>query len=368
MIYFDNAATTSVCDSAVKAAASALAGAWGNPSSYYSLGIEAEKLLEISRKTVAGALKVPAEDVYFTSCGTESNNLAVMGLAGARANWGRRIVATAYEHPSVENCLRALEESGFEVVRISPENGEISIDRMLCAVNKETALVTAMAVNNETGAIIDIPALAREVKRINPRAAFHCDFVQGFMKRESPVTADVTSLSVSGHKIHAPKGVGALYLKKGTNIKKYLHGGGQEHSLRPGTENVAYAAALAAAISDYGGAIDPMVKQTVLDGVKAVPGVIINSPVNSDASILNFSLVGYRSETVLHFLESRGIMVSSGSACSRGEKSHTLTAMGLPARVIDGAVRVSFSPENTVEEAKIFVKELAAAQQELAHF
>ncbi len=365
MIYFDNAATTQPCAAAIEAAAQVLAGQWGNPSSFYSLGLEAERTLGRARRTVARALGAKEAELYFTSGGTEGNNLAVLGLSRARKSWGRRVVSTAYEHPSVENCLGQLESEGFEVVRVAPKGGVVDIGELLAAVTKETALVTAMAVNNETGALIDIPALAAGVKERSPRTAVHTDFVQGFCKRRPPITPDLTALTVSGHKINGPKGIGALYLKEGTHIAHVLHGGLQERSLRPGTENVAFAAAMAAAVSAHR-PVEPAVRQAVLDGLRGVDGIAVNSPENGDSSILNLSLVGYRSETVLHFLEMCGIFVSSGSACSKNEKSHTLTAMGLPAARIDSALRVSFSGDSTVAEAQIFVKELLAAQRELA--
>lgn len=365
MIYFDNAATTAVCKQAVEVASSALAGSWGNPGSFYSLGIEAEQLLTSSRRTIAHSLGVREDEIYFTASGTESNNLAVMGLATARANWGKRIVSTGYEHPSVENCLRALEEQGLEVVRIMPKNGVIDIKEIVSAVNSETGLVAAMAVNNETGALIDIPALSAAVRKANARTAIHCDFVQGYLKRKSPITPELSTLSISAHKVHGPKGIGALYVKKGTNIKKYLYGGMQERSLRPGTENAAYAAAFAAAVKAFTPP-SPEVKETLLKGLSDIEGIVINSPAESDHSILNISLPGYKSETVLHFLEMRGIYVSSGSACSRGELSHTLIAMGVPRSVADGAIRLSFSGDNTAKEAEIFIKELRAATNSLA--
>lgn len=367
MIYFDNAATTDVCPEAVEAVNSALCDCWGNPSSLYSLGIRSEQLLDASRRVIARALHADQSEIYFTASGTESNNLALMGLALARRGWGKRIVATAYEHPSVENCLAALAGYGFEIVRIAPENGVIDIEKMAAAATPDTAVVTAMAVNNETGALVDAAALAALVKRAAPRAAVHCDFVQGFLKRESPITPDISTLSVSGHKIRAPKGVGALYIKKGTNLYRYLNGGKQERGIRPGTENIAYAAAMAAAVKAAVKGNTGEVKQRVLDGISDLPGVIINSPEMSDSSILNISLVGYKSETLLHYLEGRGILVSSGSACSRGEKSHTLVAMGLPDSRIDSALRLSFSGRNTPEEADIFVKELKQAVKELVH-
>lgn len=367
MIYFDNAATTDVCPEAIEAASAALADSWGNPSSLYSLGVRAEQLLEASRKTVARELKVDSSELFFTASGTESNNLALMGLALARKNWGRRIVATAYEHPSVENCLKALEDLGYEVIRVEPKNGLIDPADILEAVTPATAVVAAMAVNNETGALIDIPSLARAVKSASPRCAVHCDFVQGFMKRKSPVTEELSTLSVSGHKIHAPKGVGALYIKKGTNLYHYLRGGGQEHGIRPGTENVAYAAAMAAAVKAAPKRSTADVKNAVLAGIADIPQVTVNSPEQSDDSILNISAVGYKSETLLHFLEARGIFVSSGSACSRGERSHTLTAMRLDNSRIDSALRLSFSYQNTPEEAAIFVKEFKQALSELVH-
>lgn len=370
MIYFDNASTTPVCAAAVQAAAESLSRDWVNPSSLYAAGELCSRRLEAARRTVAASLDARAEEIYFTSGGTEANNLAVLGLARARSAWGRRVVCTGYEHPSVNNAVAALADEGFETVFVKPGiDGTVDADALLRCVDKSTALVTAMGVNNETGAMLDIPRLAAQVKKINGRTAFHCDWVQGYLKQSmSAALSGVDTLSVSGHKINAPKGVGALYVRRGVNMAHTLFGGLQERGVRPGTENLPYALAFAAAVEAHGKDKNAAeVKAAVLHGISRIQCVTINSPDSASEYILNFSMQGYRSETVLHFLEQRGILVSAGSACSKGEPSHTLAAMGVPRRVAESAVRVSFSDENTVEQARIFVAAVEDAAKELVH-
>lgn len=369
MIYFDNAATTRVCDEAALAAFEQLKNGWANPSSLYALGARTEQTLSKARDAVARSLGAASAEIYFTSGGTEGNNLAVLGAARARKSWGNRVVVTGYEHPSVQNAVSALAGEGFEVVVVSPDKGgTVNAKEIVSAVTKTTALVAAMGVNNETGALIDVAGLADEVKAANPRTAFHCDWVQGYLKHPMDVSrTKIDTLTVSAHKICAPKGIGALYVRRGFNLAKTVYGGLQEGSLRPGTENVAFAAAFAAAVAAHRANGDlPGIKRFLIGELEAI-GAVINSPENSSSYILNFSLVGYRSETVLHFLEQKGIYVSSGSACSRGAKSHTLAAAGLPDSIVDSAVRVSFSDGSTLGQAQIFINAIKEAKEVLAH-
>ncbi|MGI5888873.1 MAG: cysteine desulfurase family protein [Oscillospiraceae bacterium] len=365
--YLDNAATTPVSRKSAAAAQEILAQEFGNPSSLYGLGISASKRLEKARAEIAEEMGCLPEELYFTGCGTESNNLAIIGAARARKHWGRKIVVTGYEHPSVQNTVNSLRNEGFEVTEVMPEDGKVDPSRILAEVGPDTALVAAMYVNNETGAMIDVPSLAEEVKKINRRTAVHCDCVQGFMKQKFSF-GSVDTASASGHKINAPKGVGLLYVRRGFNLERVQFGGGQERGLRSGTENVAFACALAEAVkehSDIDGNLGKIKKlrDRLAEGLKSFENVRINSPADASPYVLNFSFLGYRSETVLHFLEERNVYVSSGSACSKGEKSHTLEAMKLPDAAVDSAVRVSFGLQNTEDDVDALLSGLREASE-----
>ena len=366
--YLDNAATTRPCAEAVQTANEVLALHYANPSSLYAQGAKSEAVLTAARETLAKALGCKASEVVFTASGSEGNNIAILGAAKTRCHWGKHIVATAYEHPSVQNTVAALEKDGFSVTLIAPgKDGLVPMDAIVNAVTDKTVLVTAMHVNNETGAYLDVAALARAVKAKNSRTAVHIDGVQAFCKLKLALgEGGIDSYAVSGHKIHAPKGVGALDLRRGYHITPVLFGGGQEGGMRPGTENVAYCAAFAAACARGQQALSANAAQinhlvTMLwQGLADLPGITRNSPESAVCGIANFSCENIKSETMLHFLEQRGIYVSSGSACSKGEASHTLTAMHLPKSRIDTALRVSFAAENTVAD----VDALCAAVRE----
>ncbi len=369
MHYLDNAATTSVCPEAAARAEEVLREQFGNPSSLYDLGVRAEKTLSAARAAVAKALGAKPSEVYFTASGTESNNIALLGAARARKAWGDCIVTTAYEHPSVQNTLRELRTEGFRLIEVKPVAGEIRPEDMLAQVDGKTALVAAMRVNNETGAMIDVAALAAGVKSINRRTAVHCDGVQSFLKEPAPL-GQIDTMAVSGHKIHAPKGVGALYVRTGFNLKQVLFGGGQERGIRPGTENVAFAAAMAAAVEAAGDTAAARARVQELNlrlrrELETFQNVRINSPGSASPYILNFSFLGYRSETVLHLLESRGVYVSGGSACSKGQRSHTLTAMGLTDQEVDGGIRVSFCSGSGDEDLDALLEGLREAGKTL---
>ncbi|MBQ8995389.1 MAG: cysteine desulfurase [Oscillospiraceae bacterium] len=358
MIYLDNAATTSVFSEVAEEIAAVMKGSYGNPSSLYGYGLQSRKIVDQSRAKLAKVIGCDPAEVYFTSCGTESNNLAILGSARARRSWGNKILVSGFEHPSVQNTVASLTEEGFEVIVIPPEkDGTVSLERFLQEVDRRTVLVTCMRVNNETGALIDVSKLAREVKEINSRTAFHCDAVQSFMKHQTVLDGSIDTMSMSGHKIHGPKGIGILYVRKGFNLKRTQFGGGQEKGLRSGTENVPYIAGLAKAVERIG-SIQQNLKQVkecrdaLWQGVCDLPVVVKNSPENSSPYILNLSVLGFRSETLLHFLESREVLVSSGSACSKGEKSHTLEAMNVDGERLDSALRFSFSSLTTREEAE----------------
>ena len=367
--YLDNAATTPVSRGCIEATEKILEEYYGNPSSLYGLGIKASKQYEAARETIAKSLKCRSDEIYFTGCGTESNNLAIFGAARARKNWGDEVVVTGYEHPSVQNTVNALKDEGFTVIEIAPKGGIIDPEEMLSAVTSRTVLVTAMLVNNETGARIDVPSLSEKIKAVNKRTAVHCDSVQGYMKEEIDLKS-IDTLSASGHKINAPKGVGILYVRKGFNIQKVQFGGGQERGMRSGTENVAFACAFAKAVEEHrdirkNHEYITGLRDKLKESLREFDNVTVNSPEDASPYVLNFSFEGYRSETILHFLESRGVFVSSGSACSKGERSHTLEAMRLNPRLVDSAVRVSFGLQNTEEDVKALIEGLREAGQSL---
>ena len=367
--YLDNAATTPVSKGCIEAAEMILEEYYGNPSSLYGLGIKASKQYEAARDTIAASLHCRPEEIYFTGCGTESNNLAIFGAARARKNWGSEVSVTGYEHPSVQKTVNALKDEGFTVIEIAPKNGVIDPTEIISRVNDKTALVAAMLVNNETGAKIDVASLAEEVKAINRRTAVHSDAVQGYMKEKIDL-GSIDTMSASGHKINAPKGVGILYVRKGFNIVKSQFGGGQERGLRSGTKNVAFACAFAKAVEEHSDIVGNLkrisgLRDSLRDRLGEFDNVTINSPDSASPYVLNFSFEGYRSETILHFLESREVFVSSGSACSKGERSHTLEAMRLGRRLVDSAVRVSFGLQNSEDDIDALIEGLREAKRSL---
>ncbi len=371
MIYLDNAATTSVHPEVVREIAAQLEEHFGNPSSLYSMGIESRRIMDRARGQIAKAMGCDSSEVYFTSCGTESNNLAIFGAARARKNWGNRIVVSGFEHPSVQNTVNSLKTEGFEVVVVMPEkDGTIDMAKFLAEVDRNTVLATCMRVNNEVGTLIDTPLLAAKVKTINKRTAFHCDGVQSFLKHPTALKGNIDTFSVSAHKVHGPKGIGALYIRKGFNLNTAQFGGGQEKGIRSGTENVPYIAGFAKAVEmmrTEPSGIEEInaLKEELWEGIRDLPGIVLNSPVNSTPYILNISMCGLRSETVLHFLEGKGIMVSSGSACGHGERSHTLEAMGLDDDRVDGAVRFSFDGFTSRDEIRQTVQAVREAASTL---
>ena len=373
MIYLDNAATTPVDPQVAQVIADSLKNDFANPSSLYKIGAQSEYKISGARKTVADCLGAKEDEVYFTSCASESNNIAIYGLATARKNWANKIVTTGYEHPAVRKPLANLAEYGYTVVNINPKaDGNINPQEIIDAVDSKTALVTLIHVNNETGAVLDIKTLCDKIKEKNKRTVIHIDATQSFMKLPFDVSKiQCDSMSFSGHKIYAPKGVGGLYLKKGTNIKTVMAGGGQEKGLRAGTENIHYILGFAKACQ----LLQPdmrrnlakfaQLKAQLLNGIAQFDNVVINSPENAVPYTVNFSFMNYRSETLLHFLEADEIYISSGSACSKGAASHTLTAMGVDAKRIDSSIRVSFGIHTTNEDIDTFIAALKSAQEKL---
>ena len=361
MIYLDNAATTKPCAECVKAVNAAMENTFGNASSLHGLGTVSIQTIARARKTllaeVTGTKRPFDGEVLFTSGATESNNTALLGSAHRFRPQGKRIVSTAVEHPSVAKTLARLEEDGFEAVRLSPKDHEDFVAALVDAVDENTVLLSAMAVNNETGFAIDVPRLYREVKRKNPRTVVHIDAVQGFLK----VPLDGDLISVSGHKIHSTKGIGALFIKKGAKVLPLLSGGGQQGGLRSGTEPVELIAGFEAAVNAYRFDKERFaeLKARLLERLAETEDIGINSTEECLPNIVNFSVRGVRSEIMLHSLEEDGIYVSSGSACSKGKKSDVLPAFGVSENDVDCAVRVSFCAENSVEDVEKLCDKIA---------
>lgn len=372
-IYLDNSATTRVYKEAADEAYSAMTEFYGNPSSLHNKGIEAERIMEDARKKIAAALGADGGELVFTSGGTEANNLAVIGGALAKKRRGNRVVISAYEHDSVMRAGKYLSENGFDVVWLSPnERGEITPEAVFEAVNEKTVLVSVMLVNNEVGAVNPIAQLSAAAKRKNPDTVFHCDAVQAFCKmpfRADKLGADL--VTVTAHKIGGPKGVGALWIKKGARVLPLHFGGEQEKEIRPGTEALPLIAAFGKAAEISKNSLPEFqrrmeeLKNLLLDGIKDEPGILLNSKEGALPGIVNISVPGIRSEIMLHFLESRGIYVSSGSACAQGAKSHVLKAMGYPPERIDSALRISFGRENTPKDVEELLSAIKDAMREL---
>ncbi len=371
MHYLDNAATTKVNDQVADIADKMLREHFANPSALYSLGMNSEDIIINSRKTVAKVLNCNSNEIYFTASGTEGNNLAIQGACKARKAWANHIVATGYEHPSVRKTCIALQEEGFNVTFINPEeNGEVCLEKLTDAVSDKTALICAMHVNNETGAVIDVETLAKKVKQKNKRCAVHVDGVQALSKIKINLAQSlIDTYSVSGHKIHAPKGIGALYIKNNFNIKGIMQGASQENNMRPGTENIAYIAAFAKACELIDNVFYPMeLKNILLNGIKSMKEITVNSPENAHPAIVNISVDRINSETMLHFLQSKNIYVSAGASCSKGAPSHTLTAMGAPKNIAQSALRISFSGSTTNDDINALIFALKEGVNSLSKF
>ena len=354
--YLDNSSTTAVCPTAVRHINAALEN-YGNPSSLHIKGMEAERELTLARKAVSSLLSCAENEIFFTGSGTEANNTALFGVAYSRQKRGKKIVSTAIEHPSVSAVLDRLEDEGFEVVRLTPQaDGNVSPDAVAAAIDKSTILVSIMAVNNETGALLPLRAARQAIDSVGAPALLHCDAVQAFGKIDCNVKRlGVDLLSASAHKINGPKGIGFLYKSSKAHIRPLILGGGQEQGLRSGTESVPLIAGLRGALEEM-----PTVKNFLadmevlrshaLEKVRECGFATVNSPADSVPYILNISVPGFRSETLLHFLEGYGIFVSSGSACAKGKGSSVLHAMGLSRERVDSALRISFGRFNKKED------------------
>lgn len=354
--YLDNSATTRVSGTVSAKVAEMMTENFGNPSSLHSLGIKAENELERARGIIADELNVSESEIFFTSGGTEANNLAVFGVAEWLKKRGNKIVTTAVEHSSVMEAMARLEENGFEITYIKPdENGHFSAQQFENAIDEKTILVSVMYVNNEVGTILPVDKLRKIIERKKSPAILHSDCVQAFGKIPvKPKKLGLDIAAISGHKVHAPKGVGAVYIKKGLHPKPLLYGGEQEKKLRPGTEALPLIAGFGQAVKEF--EIEKnyeyikSMNAYAKDKLSAIGGISFNSPEDALPYILNFSVEGIRSETMLHFLAQREVYVSSGSACAKGKPSHVLSAMGLNKNRADSALRVSFSKENTEDD------------------
>lgn len=370
--YLDNSATTKPCNTAIQNVNFALSDTWGNPSSLYDMGFRAQMLVDDTRKAVANLLKCREDEIFFTGSGTEGNNTAILGAAASRKKRGKKIVTTAIEHPSVLETMKRLQDDGFEVVYLKPQkDGSISADDLKNAIDKNTVLVSIMLVNNETGSIQPLKQASQIIKQSGAPALLHCDGVQAFGKM--PINLNelgVDLFTASAHKIHGPKGVGILYIKKGVTIKPLLTGGGQEKNMRSGTESVPLIFGLKGAVDELGNIVKNLESQKELwlyakDALLQTGLVSINSCEDALPYILNISVEGYRSETLLHFLEAQGVYVSSGSACAKGNGSYVLNEMGLSRQRVDSALRVSFSRYNTKEDVDALKTAIIEATQKL---
>ena len=368
--YFDNAATTELCGKA-KSAMTAALDLFGNPSSFHKIGTQTADMIDNARKTAADFIKVGAGEIYFTSGGTESDNLAIIGAAEALKRRGKRIVTTAFEHSAVMGAVSELEQRGFEVIRLKPESdGTVSAEQLADAVNNDTVLVSCMASNNETGAILPIEEISGIIKRAGAPAYFHVDATQSFGKYAIyPEKLGIDLMTFSSHKIHGPKGVGALYKSKKCRILPIIHGGEQQGGIRPGTEPTVLIAGFAAAIEDIGDMAENEKKVGALKNAAAEKllgaGLIMNSPKDSSAYLLNVSMPGFKSETVLHYLDAKGFCISSGSACSKGRQSHVLQSLGFDKKRSDSALRISFSKYNEPDETNRLCDEIINASKTL---
>lgn len=373
-VYLDNAATTRVCPEAADIAYKTMLDNYGNPSSTHTKGREAKAVLDNARKQLAAALDCAPGEVYFTSCGSEGDNWAIINGAESMRRKGLHIISSEVEHDAVRKSMDELKRRGFEVTMLKPESdGSISPEAVSAALRPDTVLVSLMMVNNETGAVTDIAAVAKALKKAKSIALLHTDAVQGFMKVPfSAKRLGADMITVSGHKIHAPKGIGALYIKTGVKIKPYIIGGAQESGLRAGTEAMPQIAAFGKACELAKASMNDATERMAQLRQYAAGRIVAEMPeaviIGGGAPhILSVSLPGWRSEVLMNFLEARSVFVSRSSACKKGGRSHVLEAMGLPAEVIDGAVRISLSRYTTKDELDELCSALKDAHDTLAH-
>ena len=359
MIYLDNAATTKPCREAAEAVAWAMTGLWGNPSAGHAPGREARAALDKAREQVLRALGPGGEQgsLTFTSGGTEADNLALFGGAKKQIHRGRHILSSKVEHEAVLKCLEELKAEGWEVTLLDPDaSGRIPVRAVEEALRPDTVLVSLMLVNNETGGVTEIPRIAELLKERGTRALLHTDAVQAFLKVPfSPASLGADLITLSAHKICGPKGAGALWCRSGLRLPPLLRGGGQEGGLRSGTEPMPAILGFGAAAEALSAGKDRAARYAELRRIlmEELPGALfLGDPECCAPHICSLSFPGAKAEPLMNELDRRGICVSRGSACARGRRSHVLEAMGLPAKVIDGALRLSFGPENTAEEVR----------------
>ena len=369
MIYLDNSATTKPCTEAVEAMTKAMTQDWGNPSALYDFGINAARQLRLARQQVAAAMGAEPDRVFFTSCGTEADNWAIYGTVKRLGKRGKHIITTAMEHHAILNCMKDLEAQGYEVTYLQPDGlGNISLEDLKAALRKDTILVSVMMVNNEVGSVQPIAQMARLTHRLCPDALFHTDAVQGFLKipfQAKSLGADL--ISVSSHKIHGPKGAGALYISP--RLKSFpalILGGGQEGGYRSGTEATpaifGFAAAAEAGRQTFRQDIqrEAELLHSLCEKLSALPGVKLNGA-HEAPHILNVAIPGLPTQNSINLLQDRGICVSAGSACAKGHRSHVLSAMGIDGETIDASFRISLSRETTQEEIDLLAQAVEEA-------
>ena len=372
MHYLDHSATTFVLPEAAEAACRVMTQQFGNPSSVHKMGIEASGILEDARRSVASLMGADPSEITFTSCGTEAINTAIFGAAHRRGR-GKHVVTTAIEHSATLNACRRLEQEGYEVTYLEPdEGGHISVADLRAALRPDTVLLTCMLVNNEVGTILPVKEFGKLLRKKCPNALFHIDAVQGLARIPiKPRLWNADLLSVSGHKIGAPKGIGALYIRKGVHIAPLLYGGGQERGLRPGTEPLPNIAAFgtacrlrASCIEQNAARVSALADYLETQLAQRFPWAVQNGSPDLPY-VRNYSFPGCKSEVLLRVLEMHEVYVSSGSACNKGRASHVLAAMKLPHERIDSALRISFSPSNTEADIDALLAAVAEGAQRL---
>ena len=365
--YLDNSATTKPTEESAKKVYEMLTEKFGNPSSFHKEGLNANDEMRYAREIIAKSLSCQAEEIYFTSGGTEANNLAIFGSAYANRRKGNRIVTTAIEHESVLESVAELEKEGFEVVRLMPDkNGNISEQQIFEAVNSKTILVSMMYINNEVGSVLPVKSIKKAVQKANAPALIHIDCVQAYGKVEvKPAKLGADLVTITGHKVHAPKGVGALYVRKGARILPRTFGGEQEKKLRPGTQASPLIAGFGVAVGQFPNLVQLSEKMRELNRyarqrLSEIEGVMFNNSTDTSDYILNVYIPTFMtSQTIVQHLSSQyGVYVSNGSACAKGKKSHVLTAMKLSDKIIEKSIRVSFCRFTTKQEIDALVEAL----------
>ena len=364
MIYLDNSATTKPCPQAVEAMANAMTENWGNPSALYQFGIDTARQLKTARHTVAAALGAEPDRVFFTSGGTEADNWAIFSTAKRYGKKNKHIITTAIEHHAILNCMKELEAQGFEVTYLQPdETGTVTAEALKASLRKDTILVSIMMVNNEVGSVMPIQQMAKLTHKLCPDAIFHTDAVQGFLKIPfAAKTLGADLISISSHKVHGPKGVGALYIApRLKSFPAFLHGGGQEGNFRSGTEGTpaifSFAAACAAGSASF--KADVQKERELLEYLMAelsgLPGIVLNGA-HAAPHILSIGIPGVPTQNSINILQDHGICVSAGSACAKGHRSHVLDAMNVSPQVIDGSFRVSLCRDTAKEELDVLIR------------